>query len=207
MKQKEEYPISSIGRLRMGNDGPGIRTLIVLYGCPLRCRYCINPYTWDNSHKPKMMTAGELYDSIVIDRPYILATNGGITFGGGEPLLYPGLINEMRALCEPEMSFYAETSFNDEWESIEAVAGSVDCFYVDVKSVDPDVYKDYTGGELEPVLENIRRYVELKNPDSIIVRIPEIPGMVDKEKQKQAKKILSEMGVTRFNLFKYVLPT
>ena len=202
----KKYPIVNIDRLRMGNDGPGIRTLIVVHGCPLRCRYCINPFTWDGSRNPNMMTAAELYGKLVIDRPYIMATNGGLTFGGGEPLLYPELINEMRAICEPEMTFYVETSFNVEWESIKSVADSIDCFYVDVKSVDPDVYKEYTGGEIDPVMENIRRYIELKGSNSIIVRIPEIPGFVYSEQQSKAKTELSEQGVKHFNLFKYVLP-
>ncbi len=201
-----KYPITNLGRLRMSNDGPGIRTLIVVHGCPLRCKYCINPFTWDESRKPKMMTAAELYGKIAIDRPYILATNGGLTFGGGEPLLYPELINEIRDICEPEMTFYVETSFNVEWDNIKSVADLVDCFYVDIKSSDPVVYREYTGGELKPVQDNIKKYVELKGPDSIVVRIPEIPGFIDKEKQAESKRLLSEMGIKRFNLFKYELP-
>lgn len=206
MNSRNKYPVTNIDRLRMGNDGPGIRTLIVVHGCPLRCKYCINPFTWDGSEKTKMMTAAEIYGKLVIDRPYIMATNGGLTFGGGEPLLYPELINEMRTICEPEMTFYVETSFNVEWDSIRSVTDVVDCFYVDIKSMDLDVYKEYTGGDIVPVIENIRKYIEIKGSDSIIVRIPEIPGFVDAEQQNKAKAELSELGVKRFNLFKYTLP-
>ena len=201
-----KYPVVNLGRLRMGNDGPGIRTLIVVHGCPLRCKYCINPFTWDGSRKKKMMTAEEIYRKIAIDRPYILATDGGLTFGGGEPLLYPELIKEMRTVCEPEMTFYVETSFNVNWDSIESVMDSVDCFYVDIKSSDPVIYREYTGGELQCVLDNIKQYVELKGNDSIVVRIPEISGFVDKERQADSKRLLLEIGIKRFNLFKYELP-
>lgn len=78
---KNKYSVSYIGRLRMGTDGKGIRTLIIFQQCPLRCRYCINSFTWDGSEEPEMMSAEELYESILIDRPYLLATNGGITLG------------------------------------------------------------------------------------------------------------------------------
>ncbi len=199
----EKYPIASIGRLRMGNDGPGIRTLVAVSGCPLRCKYCINPYTWDGSRTPKMMTASELYDKIIIDRPYILATNGGITFGGGEPLLYPGLIGEIRNICEPEMTIYVETSFNIPWQNIESVIEIIDCFYVDIKSVDYQVYKDYTGGDLKLALDNLKRIIESRGADKVVVRVPEIPGFVDKKKQKEAKAILEDIGVKKFNIFKY----
>ena len=199
----EKYPIASIGRLRMGNDGPGIRTLVAVSGCPLRCKYCINPYTWDGSRIPQMMTASELYDKIIIDRPYILATNGGITFGGGEPLLHSGLIGEIRNICEPEMTIYVETSFNIPWQNIESVVEIVDCFYVDIKSVDYQVYKDYTGGDLKLALDNLKRMIESRGADKVVVRVPEIPGCVDKKKQKEAKAILEDVGVKKFNIFKY----
>lgn len=197
------YPVAGIGRLRMGNDGPGIRTLVIMNGCPLRCKYCINPFTWDGSKHPKMLSATELYEKIIIDRLYILATNGGITFGGGEPLLYPELVKEIRSICEPEMTIYLETSLNVEWENIKSVIDSVDCFYVDIKSMDGQIYKDYTEGNLDVSVTNLKKLIAAKGAEHIVVRIPEIPGFVSKEKQRQAKEILCDMGVIKFNLFKY----
>ena len=199
----EKYPIANIGRLRMGNDGPGIRTLVVVNGCPLRCKYCINPFTWDGSRTPQMLTASELYDKIIIDRPYILATNGGITFGGGEPLLYPGLISEIRKICEPEMTIYVETSLNVLWHNIEEVTDIVDCFYVDIKSLSEQAYKDYAGGDLNQALNNLKMLIERRGADKVVVRVPEIPGFVNKQKQEEAKNILKDMGAKRINIFKY----
>ena len=197
------YPIAGIGRLRMGNDGPGIRTLVIMNGCPLKCKYCINPFTWNGTKNPSMLSAAELYEKIIIDRLYILATNGGITFGGGEPLLYPGLVKEIRTICEPEMTIYLETSLNVEWENIKSVIDYVDCFYIDIKSMDNRIYKNYTGGRLDVALNNLEKLISAKGAEHIVVRIPEIPGFVNEEKQRQSKEILSSIGVKRFNLFKY----
>ena len=197
-----KYPICHVSRLRMGSDGDGIRSLILVSECTLRCKYCINPFTWDGSQQPQMLSADEVYSKICIDRPYIMATNGGITFGGGEPLLYPHLINDIRNICEPDMSFYVETSLNVDWENIETSAEVVDKYYVDIKTMDPDMYREYTGGELEVALSNLKKLIE-RFPDSVVVRLPEIPGLVDKEKQKKGQRLLQEIGIKKINLFKY----
>ena len=198
-----KYPITNISRLRMGIDGKGIRTLILLSGCPLRCKYCINPTTWNGEEQPRMMTSEALYKRICIDRPYILASGGGLTFGGGEPMEYPALINEIRAICEPEMTINVETSLNVEWSKIEEALDAISLFYVDIKAADPEIYRRYTGGELEPVMENLKKLLERKAPEEIVVRIPRIEGFTDREQQEEAKHILQEMGIRRVNLFDY----
>ena len=76
--------ILSICRLRIGTDGHGVRTLVAFHGCPLRCRYCLNP--------------DSLKDSERKDELYYIATNGGITFGGGEPLLNSQYIKDILEL-------------------------------------------------------------------------------------------------------------
>ena len=88
--------ISAIERLRCGTDGEGIRTLIGFSGCPLRCKYCPNKFTYDGSHKPKEYTVSELIEKVKIDKIYFAATRGGITFGGGEPLLHEKFIEEFK---------------------------------------------------------------------------------------------------------------
>lgn len=198
-----QYPISDVGRLRMGTDGNGIRTLILLSGCPLRCRYCANPWTWNGEEKPRVMSVSEIYKEICIDRPYILATGGGITFGGGEPMEYPGLINKFREICEPEMTINVETSLNVDWSKIEDSIDAIDLFYMDIKTTDPQVYRQYTGGELDPVLSNLKKLLEMKAPENIILRIPRIEGFVDRKQQEESKRILENMGVMRFDLFDY----
>ena len=187
----------------MGSDGEGIRTLVLVSGCPLRCKYCINPYTWDGSQNTKMMTAHNIYDRICIDRPYILSTNGGITFGGGEPLLYPGLISEIRGICEPEMTIYVETALNVPWENIEKTVAVVKRYYVDIKTLDNKKYLEYTGCNLEVARGNLAKLIKAKGADSVIVRIPEIPGLTNHDEQQSYKKELLSVGAKRFNLFRY----
>lgn len=201
-----KYNICHISRLRMGIDGDGIRELILTAGCPLRCKYCINPFTWDNSEPVEQLTAQDIYERILIDRPYILATNGGITIGGGEPLLQPQLFHDLREVCEAEMTIYAETSLNVEWENIEMAADYIDCFYIDIKAVDEDIYEDYTGSKINRVIENLKRLLIIKEPVKIVVRVPLIPNITNSDSQLLFKSKLQDIGVTRFDLFNYIVP-
>lgn len=198
-----KYPIIHIGRHRIDSDGEGVRTLILLEGCPLRCKYCINPFTWDGIVEAEYLTAMEIYDRIKRDRPYMLATNGGITLGGGEPLLYPNLINEMRAVCDKDMTIYVETSLHVPWENIELAAENIDRFYVDIKSMDRLIYREYTGKDLELAKNNLRKLIVLRGGDSIIVRVPEIPAFANKSSQMRSEDLLRKMGIEKIDLFKY----
>lgn len=94
MIEEKTVEIYGISRLRPTTDGKGIRTLICTYGCPLKCKYCINPLSWNGKGKPKTYTLEGLYDAVKLDRLYWQATDGGITFGGGEPLLQAQRIRE-----------------------------------------------------------------------------------------------------------------
>ena len=93
MEQKAiKAPVITIDRHRMESDGQGVTTLVCFYGCPLRCKWCINPFTFAPDTKCAPMTPEMLYEKVKVDELYFLATGGGVTFGGGEPLLYPDLI-------------------------------------------------------------------------------------------------------------------
>ena len=190
----------------MGTDGEGIRELIITSGCPLRCKYCINPFTWDGSKPVKELTAKEIYEKIKLDRPYILTTNGGITIGGGEPLLQPDLFLELRDIIEPEMTLYAETSFCVPYENIVKVVDVVDRFYVDIKTTDIDIYRSYTGGDLSIALKNLEKYIKDYSVDKLVVRIPTIPEFACEDDQIRSKELLEKIGVKRFNLFNYRVP-
>ena len=202
-RMSERYPISQIGRLRMGTDGKGIRSLILLQQCPLRCKYCINPFTWDGSQRPKMMSAKEIYDTILIDRPYMLATSGGVTFGGGEPLLHSQLIGEFSKCNKDGFSIYVETSLNVPRENLDQVIDLVDMYYVDIKSADPATYEQYTGGDIIRVLDNLEYLLSKVGSSRIVVRIPTIPGYADMVSQRRSKEYLASLGVKYFDLFDY----
>ena len=198
-----KYPVCNISRLRMGTDGDGIRTLVVMEGCPLRCRHCINPFTWDRSMKSRRMTAKEIYEEIRIDRPYILATCGGITFGGGEPLLYPRLLREMHHICDPDMTINVETSLHVPTRKMLAAADLIDTFLVDIKTLDQVIYRQYTGKDNALVLKNLQVLLETKGSDAIFIRIPRIPGYTNWARQQKDRETLEKMGFRRFDLFTY----
>ena len=77
----------SINRHRITTDGDGITTLVTFYGCPLRCKYCLNPVCFAPDTPRTDLTPDELYRMVMIDDLYFIASGGGVTFGGGEPLL------------------------------------------------------------------------------------------------------------------------
>ena len=92
--------ISKISRLRINSECDGVSTLIGCMGCPLRCAYCFNPFTWDGSVEPKKYSIDELYEEVKLDNLYFLATEGDLVFGGGEPLLYSTFIKEFIKIYE-----------------------------------------------------------------------------------------------------------
>ena len=83
---KSSYLIG-ISRHRIGVDGAGVTTLVAFHGCPLRCKYCLNPKALSLNGVWKRYIPEELYNHVKQDDLYFRATSGGVTFGGGEPLL------------------------------------------------------------------------------------------------------------------------
>ena len=83
-----KVPIIDIRRHRLLRDGSGVRTLVGFYKCPLRCSYCLNPQCHNTPKVSSFYSPQELLDIVKVDSLYFIATDGEITFGGGEPLLY-----------------------------------------------------------------------------------------------------------------------
>lgn len=150
-----------------------------------------------------MLTPQALYEKVRIDELYFLATGGGITFGGGEPLLYSDFLQEFRKLCGPDWHLCAETSLNVPWENVATAADCIDYFYIDCKDTDPDIYRRYTSQDNARMLSNLRRLLEIAVPERITVRIPLIPEFNTKEDQTRSRKLLQSMGVVNFDLFTY----
>ena len=126
--QTPTFPLAFCDRLRMATDGAGVTALVGAYGCPLQCKLCINPQTWHKrgDGKPNFtrVTPAEMYDRVKIDSLYYLATGGGVTFGGGEPLLHTDFITAFRALCPKDWHIYAETCLHIPQEHIHiAISG------------------------------------------------------------------------------------
>ncbi len=199
-------PVITCARHRIQCDGQGITTLVAFYGCTLRCRWCLNPFSYDPAVRRTMMTPQQLYDRVKIDDLYFLATGGGITFGGGEPLLYPDFLTQFRQIAPESWHICAETSLAVPWENVEKAAGCIDLFYVDCKDANPEIYRSYTGADNQRMIENLQKLLALVSPERIILRIPLIPEYNTAEDQRSSRLFFEKMGITQFDLFPYQLP-
>ncbi|MBE6648813.1 MAG: radical SAM protein [Ruminococcaceae bacterium] len=196
-------PVISYSRLRMETDGKGVTTLVCFHGCPLRCKYCLNPFSFKDETKREYVSPKSLYDSLKIDQLYFLATGGGVTFGGGEPLLYPRFIKEFCECCGKDWHICAETSLNVPEENVRIASECVDKFYVDCKDTNPVIYKNYTCRDNKKMLDNLALLLSLVGADRIMVRVPLIPDYNTEEDRKNSVELLLSMGITNLDLFKY----
>ncbi|MDE6564302.1 MAG: radical SAM protein [Muribaculaceae bacterium] len=201
--EKQGAKIIGIARHRLSTDGDGVTTLVAFHSCPLRCRYCLNPQSLGDSGRFREYSPEQLYAETRIDELYFIATNGGVTFGGGEPCLRPQFIREFRKLCGPEWQLNLETSLNVPTPNIEALLPIVNTLIIDIKDTNPDIYRDYTGQSNALVLENLRLIADTGRQSDCIVRIPLIPGYNTDADRKNSLKTLEALGFTRFDLFTY----
>ncbi len=198
-----QAPVITFARHRMQIDGQGVTTLVCFHGCPLRCRYCINPFSFAPDTHYTMMTPQMLYEQVKIDELYFLATGGGVTFGGGEPLLYPAFLREFRTICGSDWHLCAETSLSVPQENVRSAAQCIDMFYVDCKDTDPGIYRRYTGQDNRRMLENLEMLLNIVGPERIIARLPLIPGYNTEADRENSRRRLADMSVTQFDLFPY----
>ncbi len=196
--------IFGISRHRLTTDGEGVTTLVAFSGCPLRCKYCLNKTSWELS-KGRDYTPEMLFEEVKIDQLYFLATHGGITFGGGEPLLQVEFIKEFRALCGPQWQLLAETSLNVPLKNVEALDPVLDGYIIDIKDMNPEIYKAYTGKDNALVLSNLEWILRHGDPNRIMVRVPHIPDFNSDEDVSRSMEQLKKMGVTNFNEFTYII--
>lgn len=134
-------------------DGPGVRFVVFMQGCPLRCAYCHNPETWSDKKKIEM-TAEELVKKILKYKPYF-GDDGGVTFSGGEPLKQPKFLLEALKECKKHgLHTCLDTSgFGDNYEEI---LDYVDLVILDVKAIVPEKYKSLTG----QVMDKYNKFLE-----------------------------------------------
>ncbi len=201
--ERRRAMIIGIARHRLSTDGDGVTTLVAFHGCPLRCRYCLNPQSLDDGGHFREYSPEQLYAETRIDELYFIATNGGVTFGGGEPCLRPQLIREFRELCGPEWRLNLETSLNVPVANIEALLPVVNILIIDIKDMNPDIYRDYTGQSNAFVLENLRLIAKTGRQSDCVVRLPLISGYNTDADRNASRKALEALGFTRFDLFTY----
>lgn len=200
-------PVLSIQRHRLVTDGQGVTTLVGAYGCPLQCRYCLNPHAWNPTtlERCACLTPQQLYEKVKIDNLYFLATGGGVTFGGGEALLHAPFIAAFRKVCGPDWHLAVETSLHVPAQNLEQALEVVDEFIVDIKDLDEKVYVSYTGHPQAPLKENLRLLAAAVSPERVRIRIPRIPSYNTEEHIRRSWDWLKQLGVVRLEIFNYVL--
>lgn len=148
-------PLIGIERHRIATDGVGVTTLVAFHGCPLRCRYCLNPQCLQPDYFWRDVTVEDLLAEVAVDDLYFQATGGGITFGGGEPLLRGDFIADFCRRKPAAWHITLETSLNVPRHCLETVFPHIDQYFVDIKDTHPDIYRSYTARDNAPVMANL----------------------------------------------------
>ncbi|MDE7473597.1 MAG: radical SAM protein [Muribaculaceae bacterium] len=201
--EQQRARIIGIARHRLSTDGDGVTTLVAFHDCPLRCCYCLNPQSLGDGKRFREYSPEELYVETRIDELYFIATNGGITFGGGEPCMRPQFIREFRELCGTAWQLNLETSLNVPTANVEAVLPVVNTLIVDIKDMNPDIYCDYTGLSNGHVLDNLHLIADAGRQSDCLIRIPLIPNYNTESDREASCKKLEALGFDRFDLFTY----
>jgi pyruvate formate lyase activating enzyme len=169
-------------------DGPGIRFIIFLKGCRMRCRYCHNADTWD-PRSENMRTADELLDQAERYRSY-WGKEGGITVSGGEPLLQIDfLLDLFRKAKERGISTVLDTAgqpFTKEepfFSKFQELMQYTDLLLMDIKQIDPEEHRRLTGWSNENILEMFRWLSDHQKP--IWIRYVLVPGLTDGDARLQ----------------------
>lgn len=161
-------------------DGPGIRYIIFMQGCHLQCKYCQNRDTWD-INEGTLYSVSDLMKKILKYKNYFIASGGGITVSGGEPLLQAKfLINLFKELKKEHITIAIDTSGSVALtDTIKEVISLADLFLLDVKCINDEICKDLTGVSNKRELE-FAKYLSDNNKD-IWIRQVLVPGITDYE--------------------------
>ncbi len=158
-------------------DGPGIRFVVFMQGCPLRCQYCHNPDTWDSTVGEEY-TVNDLIFEIRKYKTYMEASGGGVTFTGGDPLLHAEFLVQVAKKCKEEgISITIDTSGFLLSDKVKELYKYVDLVLLDIKSFDSAVYKTVTGRNIDPTLKTLDY---LREEDiEVWIRYVVVPDLTD----------------------------
>lgn len=141
--------IETLGTL----DGPGIRFVVFLQGCKLRCLYCHNPETWNlNSAEAVEISPQELVEKVEKYKNYF-GEDGGVTFSGGEPLLQPEFLLECLKLCKEKSIHTCLDTAGFGFGEYDEILKYTDLVILDVKAVEEAEYKHITGQKMNKFFE------------------------------------------------------
>ena len=189
-------------------DGPGGRFIIFFAGCPLRCKYCHNPDTWDMM-KGKQYTADELLDEAITCREY-WGTKGGITVSGGEPLAQIDFLLELFTNAkERGINTCIDTAGGPftregEWfEKFKRLMNVTDVLLMDIKHINEEEHIKLTGHTGKNIIEMFRYLDEINKP--VWIRHVLVPGITDNDEYLiQTRDFIRTLGnVQRVEVLPY----
>ena len=170
-------------------DGPGVRAVVFMQGCPLRCACCHNPDTWDLGGG-KIVSAEEIFRKIQRLRAYF-GKDGGVTVSGGEPLLQADFVAELFSLCRADgISCALDTSGCVYNESVERLLSLTDLVLLDYKYTSGTDYKKYTGMSMQTAEDFLARLDAIGK--RVWIRQVIIPTLNDSEESVRRLYALSE---------------
>ena len=198
------------------HDGPGIRTIVFLKGCVLRCQWCCNPesqeYKIQTMKTPdgvktmgRDVTVREMIELVEKDRPYYYRSGGGMTLSGGECLCQPEFARDLlRAAKERGINTAIESMACVPWKNIEMVLPYLDTYLMDIKHTNPAKHKEFTGRANDLMMENARK-VALSGKCKLIIRVPVIPTFNDTVEEIQGIASFADTlpGVEQLHLLPY----
>ncbi len=195
------------------HDGPGIRTTVFLKGCPLRCNWCHNPEGLSSLPQRLHTVAGkrlvgDFYTakelaSILNRQAFILRNGeGGITFSGGEPMMQSAFLLEVIDRLD-DLTVLLDTSGYAPEEDFRQVTGRCAMVHFDLKIIDPELHRRFTGVDNAVILRNLAILSTMHVP--IILRTPLVPGVTDTLENLEAVALLASRtsGVMRADLLPY----
>ena len=202
--------IMSISRLRMGTDGDGVSTLVAFFDCPLKCKYCINDFCHEKDFFDGIprgaYTPEELMKILEKDDIYYQMSGGGVTFGGGEPLLQSAFIHEVCKLADPAWIMRIETSLNVPWRNVEMITEDIDEWIIDVKDMDDFIYRKYTGVNIDHLRNNLNRLRKSVDKSKLHIRIPRIPKFNNEKNVIKSADWIKEVLDVEPEVFDYYIP-
>ena len=197
------------------HDGPGIRTIVFLKGCALRCRWCCNPESQEFKIQTmrfggadkiigRDVTVAEVMKEVEKDMHYYIRSGGGLTLSGGESLLQPEFaVNLLRASREIGINTAIETTGFADFEIIKEYLKYLNYVLMDIKHVDDKKHKEFTGQSNKLILENARRIAQ--SGADLTIRVPVIPTFnnTPEEIKSIAEFVKTLPNVTHLHLLPY----
>lgn len=198
------------------HDGTGIRTIVFLKGCVLRCKWCCNPEsqsyeieTMKVAGKDKIIgrdvSVEEVMEIVEKDRPYYRRSGGGLTLSGGESLCQPAFAKALlQAAKEKGIGTAMESMGCAKYEVIESILPYLDTYLLDIKHMNPKKHKEFTGKTNELMLENARKIAD-SGMTNLVIRVPVIPTFNDTPEEIASIAQFSDKlpGVKKIHLLPY----